>query len=318
MTSRPHDALFKWAFETPEDAAALLRELLPAGIREAIAWDTLDHEPGSFIDRALSDRHNDLLFSARLRTGEPGLVFLLLEHQSTEDPAMPQRMLSYQSRIWDRFRKERPGVRLPPIIGVLVSHAPGGWTVARSFEELFDPDVLALPGLAALMPRFSMIVLDLSGLSDGDLSALPLAAFQKLALWLLRDARDPERLLASFDAWTPVMLEVRRHQSGGDDLAVLFEYMFRVLGPVYWDTLHAKLHALSSDTEEIAMTIADWLEEKGRTRGRFETLRDLLVYKFQTLDAASEARLQAAPPEAIDRYLQRLLTADSLAAVFED
>jgi hypothetical protein len=28
--------------------------------------------------------------------------------------------------------------------------------------------------------------------------------------------------------------------------------------------------------------------------------------------------LKAATPEAIDRYLQRLLTADSLAAVFDD
>ncbi len=32
----------------------------------------------------------------------------------------------------------------------------------------------------------------------------------------------------------------------------------------------------------------------------------------------SEARLKAAPPEMIDRYLQRVLVADSLAAVFED
>jgi hypothetical protein len=47
-------------------------------------------------------------------------------------------------------------------------------------------------------------------------------------------------------------------------------------------------------------------------------LRSLLVFKFQTLGAADEARLQAAPPETIDRYCQRLLTADSLAAVFED
>ncbi len=33
--------------------------------------------------------------------------------------------------------------------------------------------------------------------------------------------------------------------------------------------------------------------------------------------AASEARLQAASAEAIDRYLERLLTADSLAAVLD-
>jgi flagellar biosynthesis/type III secretory pathway protein FliH len=58
--------------------------------------------------------------------------------------------------------------------------------------------------------------------------------------------------------------------------------------------------------------------EEGLEKGRIATLRSLLVFKFQTVGAAYEARLQAATPEAIDRYLQRLLTADSLAKVFED
>jgi hypothetical protein len=44
----------------------------------------------------------------------------------------------------------------------------------------------------------------------------------------------------------------------------------------------------------------------------------LLVFKFQPLGARYEARLRAASPEAIDRYFRRLLTADSLAKVFED
>ena len=58
--------------------------------------------------------------------------------------------------------------------------------------------------------------------------------------------------------------------------------------------------------------------KRGRQEGRTDTLRNLLVFKFQTLGADYEARLQAATPEAVDRYLQRLLTADSVAAVFED
>jgi predicted transposase YdaD len=72
------------------------------------------------------------------------------------------------------------------------------------------------------------------------------------------------------------------------------------------------------------VTIAEYLEERGRKKGlaegrregRMAMLRSLLVHKFQSLDAAAEARLQAATPEALERYLQRALTADSLAAVF--
>ena len=108
MTRHPHDSLFKAAFEALGGAAALLRELLPPAVRQAVVWNTLDHERGSFVDVRLADQHSDLVFSAQLRTGAPALVFFLLEHQSTSDPQMPRRTPSYQSRIWDRFVKEHP------------------------------------------------------------------------------------------------------------------------------------------------------------------------------------------------------------------
>jgi len=342
MTRHPHDALFKAAFEAQGGAAALLREFLPPAVRQAVVWKTLDHERGSFVDVRLADRHSDLLFSAQLRTGAPALVYFLLEHQSTSDPQMPRRTLAYQSRIWDRFVKEHPGARLAPVIAVLVSHVPGGWTAARAFEELFDPDVMALAGLAPLVPRCAMIVEDLMQRSNAALAARPLGVFQKFALWLLRDARDPAGLLDSFDAWIPAMLALRRTRSGRDHFAMLITYMFQVIDPVNQEALHVKIRQLGPRSEKVAMTIAEQLHKQGRKKGleegikkglkrglrkgrqegrqegRIDTLRSLLAFKFRTLSAKDEARLQAATPDAIDRYLQRLLTADSLAEVFED
>ena len=328
MTARPHDALFKWAFEYPPYAAALLRELLPPALREAIDWDTLEGAGASFVDVELADHHSDLVFVARLRTAEPALVYLVLEHQSTPDPVMPLRMLAYQTQLWTRLCKAPPEPWLPPIFGVMVSHPPGGWTSARAFEQLLDPQVLAIPGLTALVPRFSMIVEDLAGRSDVELQARALPPFQRLALWLLRDARDPARLLGGFDAWAPTILEVEagHNRSGRDAITVLIRYLFEILDPVYFHAIRAKLDQLGTHSTEIAMTIAEFLEERGRTKGREEgrlegrrsTLRSQLAYKLGPLDAAAEARLQAASPEALDRYLRRVLTADSLAAVFED
>lgn len=326
MTPRPHDALFKSAFEDPDDVAPLLRDLLPAGVREAIAWETRAHEPGSFVDLELGDLHNDLLFSARLRAGGPARVFFLLEHQSTSDPDLPLRGLAYQHRIWDRARKAGSGGPLPAVITVLVSHVPGGWRMARSFEELFDPAVIAVPGLARLVPRYSMLVEDLDGLSNEDLKARSLAAFQQLTLWLLRDARDSARLLRNFDVWIPELEWTGQSRPDGQPLRVLFVYMYRVIDPASRDKLRAKFRKLSPRTQEIAMSIADLLHQEGfeqglaqgLARGRLATLRSQLLFKFGALDAAAEARLAAAPPEALDRYLRRVLTADSLAAVLAD
>src|SRR5689334_25204668 len=113
MTSSPHDSMFKWAFESPPDAAALLHELLPPAVREVIAWETLHDASGSFVDVTLGAGHSDLLFEARLRTSARSLAYLLIEHQSTEDPSMPLRMLTYQTQLWGRLRKkaqqEQPG-----------------------------------------------------------------------------------------------------------------------------------------------------------------------------------------------------------------
>jgi hypothetical protein len=185
---------------------------------------------------------------------------------------------------------------------------------------------MALSELAALVPRFSMLVDDLTRLSNDDLAARSLPAFPKLALWLLRDARDSARLLDSFDAWIPSMLELSRTRSGRSSFAALLTYMFEVIDPMHRNELRAKLQTLGSHTEESAMTIADQLRKEGRKeglekgikKGRLDTLRRLLVFKFQTVGPKYEARLKTATPEAIDRYLQRLLTAESLAAVFED
>jgi len=299
---------------------------MPPSLQAVVAWETLDGERGSFVDAMLADRHSDLLFSSRLRADPTEVVNFLLEHQSTNDPTMPLRALSYQVRIWGRFVKEHPRAWLPPVFAVLVSHVRGGWTAPRTFEDLFAPGVMALSGVAALVPRFSMIVVDVTQLSNDDLAARSLGAFQKLALWLLRDARDPVHPLGSFDFWIPSMLELSRTRLDLDRLNVLLTYMFQVIDPMHLDELRAKLRKLGTYAEEVAMTIAEHLHEEGRKKGheeghkegRIATLRNLLIFKFQALGVEDEARLQAASPEMIDRYLRRLLTSDSLAAVFED
>ena len=60
--------------------------------------------------------------------------------------------------------------------------------------------------------------------------------------------------------------------------------------------------------------------EEGLQKGRLAALRAMINFKFKLASLAPqhEAHLQRATPEAIDRYLQRLLVADSLAAVFDD
>ena len=340
MHARPHDALFRSAFEAPAHAAALLRELLPPSLRALVEWHTLSRDTASFVDVSLADQHGDLLFFAQLKTPGRASIGFLLEHQSTLDRTMPLRALSYQTRIWTRFRKERRTAPLPPGLAVVVSHARGGWRASHSLTELFDPGVLAIPDLSALVPRLSLLIDDLTRLSNRDLQARKLPPFPKLALWMLRDARAPRRLLDSFDAWADAFAELERAPAGREAITSLFTYAFEVVDLVHHDELHAKLEKLGTRTKETAMTIAQmWHDEgqqegrrKGRQEGRREgrregrqegqvaMLRRLLVLKFgaRSLHRRYNARLDAATSPEIDRYLRRVLKADSIAAVFDD
>ena len=53
----PHDALFKAAFEQPDNAAALVRRCLSDELAATIDWSTMELMPGSFVDDELRSRH---------------------------------------------------------------------------------------------------------------------------------------------------------------------------------------------------------------------------------------------------------------------
>ncbi|KIG12688.1 Mobile element protein [Enhygromyxa salina] len=322
MTTRPHDALFKAAFETPQHAAGLLRGILPAALSQAIAWDTLAPQPADFIDPDLADSHSDLLFWVELE-GTPTLVYVLLEHQSTNHPAMPLRMMNYLGRICDRYFRVS-GLPLPLVVPVVVSHAPGGWTAAVSFGELFEPHPASVPGIAPLMPSFSLLITDLADFSDEELHRWALAAFPKLALWLLRDARDGEQLLKSFVQWAGVLDAVASAPDGRDAANQCLRYILKVCGKVKFKQFRAKIREQIPKVEDIAVTIAEELHEEGlkkgiqqgRQEGRVGLLGRQLALKFGGLPTAYAARIAAATEEELDRYAERILCAVTIEAVF--
>lgn len=316
MTSTPHDALFKAAFEDPEHAAGLFRSVLPATVVEAVDWDTVAAEPGSFIDPELAGGYSDLLFSVSLQGGR-AFLYLLLEHQSTSDPDMPLRMLIYLARIWERFRKQHKGEPLPPIIPALVSHAPGGWTAPRSFHEMFAPAPSSIVGLAELVPSFTLLVEDLAHLSNDDIKARALAAFPTLALWVLRDARDATELLDNLGHWGAAFAEAARTPHGVAALAQLMRYIALVSDELRLEAFRAKIREQAPEAEKAAMTIAEQMRREGRLEGRAEVLAKLLRLKFEQLGPEHEALIAEATPEQMERYVERVLTAQTIDDVFE-
>ena len=321
MTSTPHDALFKAAFEQPEHAAGLFRSVLPASVVEAIAWETMSGERGSFVDRDLAEQHSDLLFSVEIANGQDeAYLYLLLEHQSTDDVGMPLRMLTYLVRVWERFRKERPHDALPPIVPVVVSHAPGGWSAPRSLWEMFAPRVQAVTELERFVPRLDLVIEDLAHLSNDDIKARTLAAFPTLALWLLRDARDADQLMNNLTHWGAAFAEAARTPHGVAALAQLMRYIVVVTDDLQFQVFRDKLIEQAPEADRAAMTIAEQLRQEGREegleKGLQKSLIKLLATRFGPMKVEHEHRIATAPLEQLEQWFDAALTADSADEVF--
>ena len=326
--------LFKLAFEQPAQLAALCCEHLPAELAQAIAWDTAKPSPTSFIDPKLADFHADLLVHVELAE-HPAYLYLLVEHQSTSDSLMPLRVLHYMVRVWMRHASEH-GLPLPPLIAILVSHAPGGWQAAQSVHELVVPSPDQIPGLARFVPNATFILDDLQAQDDEALRGRALAAFPKLALWLLKSGRNGPALLEALDAWQQVLAELLRAPSGTAALAHLLRYIALVSSDLNYGDFHGKLLDVLPQTEETLMTIAEQLRsegltlgrqegreqgrQEGREQGRQEALRNtatkLLALKFGDAATAHAPMIAAATPEQLESLIERILTAKSLDELF--
>jgi hypothetical protein len=60
------------------------------------------------------------------------------------------------------------------------------------------------------------------------------------------------------------------------------------------------------------------LAEQLRLEDRKSTLRTLLTLRFGEIPSRSEARIERADPQQVDRWFERLADATSIAEVLED
>lgn len=326
----PHDALFKGTLGRVQHARSLLRAVLPPELSGLVRWSTLKKQPGSFVDETLREQHTDLLFSAQV--GErPVFFYVLFEHQSTADRWMMLRLLRYMIRIWEEhLAKEPKATRLPAIVPVVLHHSETGWTYATAFEELIDLDDETRDEALPFVPRFRLLLDDVSHATDEELLARSMTALAKMVLGCFRHSRDMRNLLENLRPWANLLEEIRRSPSGVRAYAIILRY---ILGAA--DHTPEQLRALVAGAappeieEEMASTADMLIEEgmqkgllkgrqEGRRAGRADTVLKLLRLKFRRLPAGTAARVRDASEAELQRWTERVLTATSLADVLDD
>jgi flagellar biosynthesis/type III secretory pathway protein FliH len=154
----------------------------------------------------------------------------------------------------------------------------------------------------------------------------------------MRDARESEQLRAHLPAWRSHLRtaheEALRAPHGMRAFAQLMHYIWYVAGDTRFHDFRARLLEHVPHAQETVMTIAEELLNEGREQGLKQgleqgreigrqqatasTLRKLLVLKFGAISDGHETRIAAATIFELERYLERFVTAESAATVFED
>lgn len=315
-----HDALFKFVFSDVTHAEPALKHLLPAGLVASADWSTLTLCPGSFVDEALRERHSDLLFSVSIR-GTQVLVYLLLEHQSSNDRWMPLRLLRYQVRIWDSHLAAHAGDKtLPIILPMVLHHSQEGWSCATSMDELYALDEAARALVSEHLVRFRFMLDDISHQDSETLRQKTLTSLGELALRCLRLSRDPETLTNEMKMCGELFREVLRAPNGAAGLIAVFRYIYAHADPKEAKAFLRQLEDVvnNPETKEVLMTVADYLEAKGRaegrtegrTEGRAEGQRTMLLRqlraRFGALPEATVEKVSRAGIEDLERWADRI------------
>lgn len=159
--STPHDDLVKFVFKTPENAAGLLRTLLPAEVVQLLDWSTLRLEDSNLQTDSGAELRTDLLYSIQLDRGRfSAFLYVVVEHQSSPDARMPLRILKYLTAAYSRITP--PTGPVPIIIPIVISHVEGGWQTARSFWDMLDLDPTMQAALGRYIPSFELLIDDLA------------------------------------------------------------------------------------------------------------------------------------------------------------
>ena len=123
-----HDKLVKKILEKPREVEFVVRKAL--GIKERLEIEEVRNE---FITIDYRGKQVDLLYKIKGKE-----VYLLIEHQSTQDVKMPYRILEYEVQIIDRsFRKNNYQTeKLAKVIAIVIYTGPGEWKMPQRLEEI--------------------------------------------------------------------------------------------------------------------------------------------------------------------------------------
>ncbi|MCA9647519.1 MAG: Rpn family recombination-promoting nuclease/putative transposase [Myxococcales bacterium] len=317
---QPHDLLVKQIFGDPKNARLELEAVLPPAVVAVLDWSTLEVLPETFIDPAFAKTQADLLFRVQL-AGHEARIYVVFEHKSDAKAETLVQVGGYVLDVLARYFRHGGKLPAPVVLPVVLHHSHTGWTVAQSFHELFDPEVLAIPGVREHVPDFQVVLDDVSNLSDEALRARArdvASLIVPLTLWALRDGRRKEATRAALLLWAWVIAALWSLPDGRAAVSFVLHYLSLVSEVLTDRDLLDALEERAPGVKEAIMNSAQQWMAEGRAEGERRVLERQLRRKFgdSAVDESVLGRLAAAGEEQLAQWTDRVLDAQTLEELF--
>jgi predicted transposase YdaD len=291
----PHDKLAKATFSDIPTAVAFLQEHLAPSLANKIEWDSLRIESGSFIDPQFTASESDLLYSARIDKTDI-FLYILFEHQSTEDPWIALRLLSYMVRIWEKARRATPPLqKLSAIVPIILAQNSKPWLASPRFSDLIESPPGLASDLAPFTPDFLYRLIELCNIPFDKIFGTPMGI---LSLRALKAERIGE--LLDDIVWDEALMV----QLPPFAMEMLLRYILRA--DIDKDQFLRKIKNITNQSiQSSAMTLEQQFRQEGRQEGHQEGRQEghqegQIFSKQQAVIEVLETRFEQVPEGLIE------------------
>ncbi len=293
------DRSAKWLIRQREHLEALV-EMLAGEIAVALDFGRVEQLNRSFISDELRTQESDMIFSVPFRNPtakcEEVIIYILIEHQSTVDPSMELRLLSYMTQIWMEERRSWIERKLPeaewgltPIVPVLFYTGTGAWKSPFSLTALMD-----LPeGLKRFVPTFDTLFLDVKATDPDELTQTGHALGWLLTVLRQENSDPPAMRQALLDALAGLRdLHTQDREAYTRAILYLFHLILhRRKAGEHQDLLRilTQEHTQNQEIVDMADSIIELSEQRGIEQGSrrtsIESTIAILNNRFSEVDA---------------------------------
>jgi hypothetical protein len=315
------DRAIRWLLETPDNVKGLLLVAVD-DLAKHIDYSRLQRLDRTFISDNFRKREADLVFTAPFTDEQETrevIIYILIENQSTFDPTMPFRILSYMLRIWESQREEFESNKIAltqwkfrPILPVVFYTGDQKWDEPLDIKRIID-----LPkSLEEFIPQHKTILFNLKAASPERL-----IAYDHPFGWVLRVMQKENADTEVFG--DSLQLAVNHLKSMPQEeranwakliyfiMAFLYERREEPEHDKFLSIIKSSIEDKSQrkEAEEMGKTMAQVLEARGEARGAITAKQDdiikLIRLKFEYI------------PEVFVNRIKSISQIDQLDAIFE-